>query len=200
METEDRLKKREAWAWVVCLTLAAIIIGQQMVCEKILAHNEMLAKDYQDAVLAENRMLRSRSDFRLPRMGGEELAAISTVARALEWPWELIAAGEKTENGGMRLELGVKQIPSDIRANFPPYLWQRAAAARIMQQEAGKMIMQDPDVTYVFASRLARRWKAANTDEWRNNFITSLNGWRGEGEAVRPSPAPKSKKAGRNKR
>lgn len=194
------MSRREALAWVGVLVLAAVIIGQQMVCEKILAHNEMLAKDYQDAVLAENRMLRSRSDFQLPRMGGEELAAISTVAKALEWPWEVLAAAEKTENGGMRLELGIQSIPTDIKRSFPPYLWQRAAGARIMQQEAGKMIIQDPDVTFVFAARLARRWKAANQAEWRDNFIASINKWRGEGEAVRPSSAPKSKKAGRNRR
>jgi hypothetical protein len=163
-------------------------------------HNAMLAADYQDVLVADNRMTRSRTNFEYPRMGGVELKAISEVAQALSWPWELHAAIEKTENGGMHLELGAKKIPEDIRQNFPPNLWQRATAVRIMQEEAGKMILLDPEVTYVFAARLARRWGALDQAAWQENFITELNKWRGEGVVVRPDKHAKQKAARRKRR
>lgn len=182
------------------VVLVGVVLGQQMAIERLSAHNELLARDYQDAILSDNRMTRSRTNFELPRMGPDELRAITEVARALAWPWEVIAAAEKAENGGMRLELGIQRIPDDIRKNFPPFMWQRAAGARIMQEEAGKMILDDPDVTFVFAARLARRWKAVDVSGWRDQFIAALNKWRGEGEVVRPDTPKKKPKAGRRKR
>jgi len=151
-----------------------ICIGQYFAIERQSAHIELLATEKQDIIISENRMLRSRSNFALPEMGATELRAITTVALALNWPWELIQTGEKTENGGMRLELGIQQIPKDIKLNFPPNLWQRAAATRIMQEEAGNMILNDPEVTVIFVSRLAKRWKALDSKAWRNNFILHL--------------------------
>lgn len=191
---------RKYWLIVLWGAMAGAIVGLGLSVGVLSRHNAQLAADYQALLVADNRMTRSRTDFQYPKMDAYELQAVSEVAQALLWPWQLHAAAESTENGGMHLELGVKRIPDDIRRNFPPRLWQRAAGVRIMQQEAGRMIIEDPDVTYVFAARLARRWKAADQEKWRDNFIASLNKWRGEGEAVRPGPTPKSKKAGRNKR
>lgn len=184
---------------VVCLL--GICLGQRMTIFQQSAHIELLAAEKQDIILAENRMLRSRSNFQLPEMGAMELRAITTVALALSWPWELLATGEKTENGGMRLELGIQQIPKDIKLNFPPNLWQRAAAVRIMQEEAGKMIVNDPEVTVIFISRLSKRWKALDSKAWRDNFILNLHKMQenGKGGAVRPSVKPKPK-AERRKR
>lgn len=181
---------------------AAVVfaVGQRSAIIDLSRHNAMLAADYQDALTSDNRTTRSRTNFEFPRMGAVEMKAITEVATALSWPWELHAAIEKTENGGMHLEVGAQAIPMDIKRNFPPNLWQRATAVRIMQEEAGKMIIEDPDVTYVFAARLARRWKAADQDKWRESFITSLNKWRGEGEAVRPGPRSKPTKAVRRKK
>ncbi len=181
------------WA-LLSLLLLGVVLGQFSTSRSQVNRIELLSKDYEDAIMSGDRTLRSRTDSMLPRMGGEQLAAISTVAKALSWPWECIAAAEKVENGGLQLELGIQFIPLDIRQNFPPKLWQRAAGARIMQQEAGKMIFEDPEVTMVFASRLSKRWHARDPKEWRDNFIASMNKWRGEGESARPAKSPKHKK------
>ena len=181
------------------LVTAAFIV-QSFFMWRFSMRSEMLARDYENAINSNNHTLRSQTNYALPRMGPSELQSITEVAQALAWPWELIAGIEKAENGGMTLELGIKKIPADIKRNFAPHDWQRAAGARIMQQEAGKMIIQDPDVTYVFASRLAKRWEAVDKKNWRDNFVACMNHWRGEGEIVRPDKSPKQKKAGRRKR
>lgn len=201
MDEQDFVTKREKFLVGLLLLSWGITLGQRSSLDVLGRHNAMLAADYQDALLSDNRTTRSRTNFAFPRMGPTELKAITEVAQALSWPWELHAAIEKTENGGMHLEVGAQKIPSDIKANFPPYLWQRATAVRIMQEEAGKMIIQDPEVTYVFAARLARRWNAADVPKWRESFITELNKWRGEGVVARPDNHAKPKKAeGRKKK
>lgn len=194
------MTRREVSYVVVILMCVGIMLGQRSALDILGRQNAMLAADYQDALVADNRTTRSRTGFQFPRMGAVEMQAITEVAQALSWPWELHAAGEKTENGGMHLELGVQRIPGDIRKNFPPYMWQRAAAVRIMQEEAGRMIIDDPEVTYVFAARLARRWKSIDPKTWCDNFITNLNKYRGEGGTVRPSKPVNLKKAGKRKK
>lgn len=187
------------WTPVALLVVLGVCLGQQLALTRLSAHNEILAKEYEDAISSGNRTLRSRSDFQLPGIVVEDLKAISVTAMALSWPWQALAAAEKTENGGMHLELGIQNVPLDIRENFPPELWQRAAGVRIMQEEAGKMIMQDPDVTLVFAARLARRWKAADPAAWQNTFIFAMNKWRGDGLGARPAKPVKPKRAKKRK-
>lgn len=200
MGEQGFVSKRDSLILLLFVAMLGVIFGQWLTVEHLSRHNSMLAADYQDVLVADNRMTRSRTNFSYPRMGPAELKAITEVAEALSWPWQLHAAAEKTENGGMHLELGAQRVPDDIRQNFPPNLWQRAAAVRIMQEEAGRMIIEDPEVTYVFAARLARRWKAADVVGWRENFITELNKWRGEGVVVRPDKQAKTQKAERRKR
>lgn len=199
MGQADFVKPREWGAWAAVLVLAGALIGALIGLDVVARQNAQLAADYQAVLVADNRMTRSRTDFAYPKMDAYELRAVSEVAEALLWPWQLHAAAERTENGGMHLELGVKRVPDDIRRNFPPKLWQRAAAVRIMQEEAGRMVIEDPEVTYVFAARLARRWGAEDVDKWRDNFITNLNKWRGEGPAVRPSKDGKTRTAERRR-
>lgn len=185
--------------WVMAILFAGLAVGLSFDNVMLSKHNAMLAADYQAALVSDNRTTRSRTGFAFPRMGPEEMRAITQVAQALSWPWELHAAIEKTENGGMLLEVGAQKIAADIKANFPPELWQRAMAVRVMQEEAGRMIFEDPEVTYVFAARLARRWNAADVPAWREQFITHLNVLRGEGAAVRPGKRAKHLKAVRRK-
>lgn len=185
--------------YAALLILLGTCVGQQMALDRLSRHNAQLAADYQDALVSDNRTTRSRTNFQMPKMDVVELKAITEVAQALAWPWQLHAAIESTENGGMHLEVGAQRIPADIRRNYPPRLWQRATAVRIMQEEAGRMIIDDPEVTYVFASRLARRWGAEDRDAWRESFITALNRWRGEGPAARPSKPKRSGTADRRK-
>lgn len=195
------MKNLERTAWLAtAIFLAGGLFWQGQAVRILSADNAKLAADYQDVLVADNRMTRSRTNFQYPRMGPVELQAITEVAQALLWPWQLHAAAESAENGGMHLELGAQEIPADIRKNYPPNMWQRATAVRIMQQEAGKMILDDPEVMYIFAARLARRWKAADVSGWRDNFVAHLNRWRGEGGAVRPSKPIKPQKAERRKR
>ena len=191
---------RDSLLILLFMLMFGTIAGLLMSVNTLSTHNVQLAADYQDVLVADNRMTRSRTNFQMPRMGAVEMRAITEVAEALLWPWQLHAAIEKTENGGMHLELGAQSIPDDIRKNFPPNLWQRAAAVRIMQTEAGRMIMEDPEVTYVFAARLARRWGAVDKNAWQESFITELNKWRGEGIVVRPDNAKKIKAVRRKRR
>jgi hypothetical protein len=187
------------WSWGILGVLTGAVVGLSVAVGILSRHNAQLVADYQAVLVADNRMTRSRTDFQYPKLDAYELRGISEVAEALLWPWQLHEAAERTENGGMHLELGVQKVPDDIRRNFPPRLWQRAAAVRIMQEEAGRMILQDPDVTYVFAARLARRWNAADVPKWQETFITNLNKARGDVPAVRPGPGKKKSSAERRR-
>ncbi len=143
---------------------------------------ERLSTENQQMRLANNRMTRSRTNFRKPKIGQYDFKRISACAEAVGWPSELLGSIRVIENGGMLLDLGIQSIPSDIKAHYPPSYWQYAAGQRIMVQEAGKMIFENPEVFNIFAHRLATRWSAKKPRLWEKGFVSVVNKYRSKSQ------------------
>jgi len=140
-----------------------------------------LAKENAEMRLADNRMLRSRTGFRMPKVGAWDYAGVSSCAKAVGWPPEMLMALRKTENGGMLLDLGIQSIPANIRRDYPPSMWQYAAGQQILVQEAGRLIYNDRATFDKFSLRLSKRWKARDTKTWRKNFSYFVKKAKGPG-------------------
>ncbi len=129
-----------------------------------------LAKENAEMRLADNRMTRGRTQFRKPGLGAWDYAGVSSCARAVGWPSEMLMSLRRTENGGMLLDLGIQKIPANIRLLYSPSQWQYAAGQQILIEEAGKLIARDRETFNKFAAQLSKRWGAKDTAAWKKNF------------------------------
>lgn len=194
------MRWREGTAWALALLTVGTAWGLYLDNRTLSLHNGQLASDYKACLVGTNRVTRASTNFRYPKLGPYELEQITVTAQALRWPWELLKAAALKENGGMLLDLGAAGYDEDIKQNWPPDLWQWAQGVRIMQQEAGRMVLEDPEVANVYAHRLALRWKAADILQWRDQFISCLNTVREEKAGPRPAPAPHKPKAAKRRK
>ena len=176
-----KLRNHKDGIFITCLIVFGLSISYYAHAMKVDEPNDCieevtrLATQNAEMRLTANRMTRAKTAYRYPKFGEYDFIRIKACAKAVKWPSSMLTAIRKTENGVMFLDLGIQSIPKDIRENYPPSYWQFAAGQRIMVEEAGKMILNDPEVAGIFAHRLAKRWKAKHPERWVKNFIIINN-------------------------
>lgn len=126
------------------------------------------------AKISNNRMLRSRSGFTLPGFTATHLERVTRNADTFGTPWFIPAAVGKIENGGDTLEVGIQEIPNDIRNKFPVLEWQYATLIRMLNKQAWRVILSDPELLSKVIIPFAQNYKAENPQKWLNETTKTI--------------------------
>jgi len=130
------------------------------------------------ARIGDNRMLRSRSNFTLPGFTPTHLERVTRTADTMGIPWWIPAGIAKHENGGDTLEVGMQNIPTDIRLRTPVMEWQYVALERMLNQQAWRVILSDPELLPKVLIPFAQIYKSADPKLWLEQTTNAMVDFR----------------------
>jgi len=192
------------------IILALVLMNLTTVCV-ILVVLDRNTKALEDAkaeeVLArigDNRMLRARSNFELPGFTPTHLERVTRNADTMGIPWWVPAGIAKHENGGDTLEVGMQIIPMNIRMNTPVMEWQYVALMRMLNQQAWRVILSDPELLPKVLIPFAQNYKSSDPQLWLKQTNNAMIDFRSREEISKvahdtvvsdpPSPSKLKKK------
>lgn len=163
------MKKAKRNNLIICLAFIGICLA--MCCagayytDRTIQKVADLSADNAKMHLAENRLLRARSNHLLPGMTQEDMDRLSHVAHAYGLPPELLYGIRRQENGGEMLEVGANTVTAFIKQSFPVEEWQYAMACTVLSQEIWKAAMADRELGSKIMMRVGKRWNM-NSLSW----------------------------------
>jgi transposase len=187
-------------SWAILLSACVICGGlgwlaadrKNMVGElvRLSAENEQMR-------IADERMLRARTNYAKPGTTQEEVDWIVKIADDYGMSKEILYAFRRAENGGSFLILGAKKISPEIRLRYPPKWWQFAQGAKTWNKHLNKVAQADPYLRHRTLWSFAHQWNP-KPDEWTESVLAYLNEARHKGLTVTEPPrkeAPPGAKA-----
>lgn len=130
------------------------------------------------ARIANNRMLRSRTNFRLPGFTSINLERVTRNADTNGTPWFVPAGVAKHENGGDTLEVGMQNVPLEIRLRNPVMEWQYIALNRMLNQQAWRVILSDPELLPKVLIPFAQIYKSDDPQRWLDETTSLIVDYR----------------------
>jgi len=151
------------------------------------AENTRLASENEQMRLADERMLRSRTDYQRPGVTQDEVDWISRIAEDYGMPSEVLYAFRRAENGGTGLMLGANRISPEIRLRYPPKWWQFAQGAKTWTKHLNKVAVNDPYLRHRTLWSFATQWNP-DPERWTESVLAYLTEARLKGLVVTEPP------------
>ena len=160
-------------------TDAALIAKQATVIEQI--------------TTADERTLRSKTDFQRPGVTQEQVDAIVRVAGDYGIDPAFLYAGRRTENGGRGLYYGANFIDADIRERYrmSPLDWQPAMFAKTWNKQLNRLAQRDLAIRSRALTALAGQWNI-DPQKWALEISLHLSDAEGS-KGLEVTEPPRSK-------
>lgn len=159
------MMKKITGAVVLILVIAlAYLAGQKWADGQLIAKQATIIEQM---TTADERMLRSKTNFARPGVTQEDVDRIKRVAYDYGVNPELLYAGRRTENGGRGLYYGANMIDADIRQQYKddPLCWQPAMFAKTWNKHLNRLAQKDLMVRNIVITNLARQWNV-DPEKW----------------------------------
>lgn len=180
---------------IICVAVTCIAIDRAFDRVQSAEREETLAR------IGDNRMLRARSNFELPGFTATHLERVTRNADTMGIPWWVPAGIARHENGGDTLEVGMQNIPREIRLRTPVMEWQYTALMRMLNQQAWRVILSDPELLPKVLIPFAQIYKSEDPQKWLTQTSNAMVDFRAvedrpkvRNESVVSDPPSSSKK------
>lgn len=153
---------------ILILTNICSVIFSYIMLDKAFKEVTHAKEEETLARIGNNRMLRSRTNFLLPGFTSVNLERVTRNADTSGIPWFVPSGISKHENGGDTLEVGMQNVPLEIRLRVPVMEWQYVALNRMLNQQAWRVILSDPELLPKVLIPFAQIYKSDNPQKWLN--------------------------------
>ena len=189
--------KAKRWTLIALTAVALVAIGWVVASLRNLAsENTRLATENEQMRFADERMMRSRTNFERPGITAEEIRWIHELSEDYGTDQNIIYAMRRAENGGRTLYFGANRIDPEIRKRYPPLWWQTAKATKTWNQHLNKVAINDPYLRHRTLWSFATQWNP-EPDKWTESVLAYLELSKGpKGLEVTEPPSKKSPPSG----